>query len=286
LLAYIGFVQRRQGKFEQAVANFKKASELDPLSNQIAREFAWVLRLLREYPEAESYYDRAISLAPDIWIPYLGKAWLYILSGSSTDRARRLLEKASQYVRPSENVYLAHRLVELDVYDRDYQAALDRLSSIPEEEVIDNQVHFLPKAIRYAQIYGYMNRKELEQAHYDSAQRFLEAKVQDRPADARLRSTLGIAYAGLGRKDDAIREGKLGVELLPVSKDAMIGPSRVEDLANIYVMVGEFDAAIDQLEVLLSIPADISIDLLRLDPAWDPLRDHLRFKRLLEEGSK
>jgi hypothetical protein len=74
------------------------------------------------------------------------------------------------------------------------------------------------------------------------------------------------------------------VELLPVSKDAMTGPFRVEDLARIYVMVGEFDAAIDQIEFLLSVPGEISIPLLRLDPAWNPLRNHSRFKKLVESG--
>jgi hypothetical protein len=74
------------------------------------------------------------------------------------------------------------------------------------------------------------------------------------------------------------------VELLPVSKEAMAGLWRVEDLARIYVMVGEFDAAIDQLEYLLSIPSRLSIPLLKIDPAWDPLRGHPRFKKLIEAG--
>ncbi len=109
-------------------------------------------------------------------------------------------------------------------------------------------------------------------------------KIAEQPEDVRFHSSLGIAYVGLGRKEDAIREGKLAVELLPVSKEALVGPLRVEDLARIYVMVGEFDAVIDQIEYLLSIPGVVSIPLLRLDSAWDPLRDHPRFKKLVEVG--
>ena len=93
---------------------------------------------------------------------------------------------------------------------------------------------------------------------------------------------LGIAYACLGRVDDAIREGKMGVELLPVSKEAMNGATRVRSLAQIYVMTGEYDAAVDQLEFLLSRPGELSVALLRIDPIWDPLREHPRFQRLLE----
>jgi serine/threonine-protein kinase len=129
-----------------------------------------------------------------------------------------------------------------------------------------------------------LNQPELEQEHYDSARRFLEAKVQESPEDPRVHSALGIAYAGLGRKEEAVREGKLAVELLPVTMEALRGPVLVEDLARIYVMVGEYDAAIDQLEFLLSIPSETSISLLKLDPAWAPLRDHPRFQKLLKRG--
>ena len=92
-----------------------------------------------------------------------------------------------------------------------------------------------------------------------------------------------MAYAGLGRSDDAVREGRLAVELNPISIDAADGPYTVMMLAEIYVMVGNHDAAIDELEHLLSIPSGISVPVLRLAPWWDPLRDHPRFRRLLEK---
>ncbi len=129
-----------------------------------------------------------------------------------------------------------------------------------------------------------MNKKELAKKYYEEARSILETKIQERPEDGRFHSSLGVAYAGLGRKEDALREGKLGVKLLPVTKEAWRGLYRVEALAKIYVMVDEFDEAIDQLEFLLSKPGEMSIPLLRLDPAWDPLRDHPRFKKLTEAG--
>ncbi len=146
----------------------------------------------------------------------------------------------------------------------------------------DDHDFFIPNALRYALIYGYMNNKEPARKYYEEARSILESKIEERPADARFHSSLGIAYAGLGRKEDAIREGKRAVELCPVSKEAWRGLDRLEALAKIYAMVGEFDAAIAQLESLLSVPGGLSIPLLRLDPAWDPLRDHPRFKQLLE----
>jgi tetratricopeptide (TPR) repeat protein len=95
-------------------------------------------------------------------------------------------------------------------------------------------------------------------------------------------SALGIAYAGLGKKEEAIREGQLAVELLPETTDAWAGLWRLEDLARIYVMVGEYDLAVEKLEYLLTIPSELSVPLVQLDPTWKPLHNHPRFKKLIE----
>ena len=125
-----------------------------------------------------------------------------------------------------------------------------------------------------------MNKNDLAKAYYDSARIILETKIKEQPEDDRFHSSLGTAYAGLGRKEEAIREGKLGMALLPENKR---GLSRIENLALIYVMVGEYDSAIDQLEFLLSSSGWMTVHLLRLDPDWEPLRDNPRFQELLDK---
>jgi hypothetical protein len=92
-----------------------------------------------------------------------------------------------------------------------------------------------------------------------------------------------VAYAGLGRKEEAIREGRKGAELMPVSENAVIGPFLVEDLASTYPLTGEYDEALDHVEYLLSISSWLSIPLLELDPRWDPLCNHPRFQDLLKK---
>jgi serine/threonine-protein kinase len=283
LLRFIGYVQRRQGKMEQALVNIKRASQLDPLSCLPTLEVAETLMLLRKYAEAERYYERAISLSSDVPSAYNFKAQLYLLWEGSTEKARAVLEEASQNIGSLKDDFILLRRVLLAIFDRDCEKALDRLS-IGSSEVFETQFCFIPKAQLYAQVNGLMGKRQLEQDYYESARRILETKMQERPRDARLHSSLGIAYAGLGRKKEAVREGKEALELLPVSKEAWGGLYRIEDLARIYVMTGEFDAAIEQIEFLLSVPGEMSIPLLRLDPAWDPLRDHARFKKLLEGG--
>ena len=283
LLLFIGAVQRRQGKFEEALANIKRASELDPLSNRLAEDLGKTFALMRNYPEAMRNFNRAISLAPNLPGPYSSKAELYLCWEGSTEKARAVVEEALKNIRSSEESSIVNLLNTLDVYEGNYQKALDRLSLKSED--IDDQFLFIPRAIQYARIYGYMNENELAKKYYDEGRNILEAKIQQQPDDARFHSALGIAYAGLGRREDAIREGKIGVNLLPITKEAWRGISRVRDLARIYVMVGEFDLAIDQLEFLLSIPGELSIPLLRLEPVWAPLREHPRFRKLLQAGN-
>jgi len=108
-----------------------------------------------------------------------------------------------------------------------------------------------------------------------------EQRVRAQPDEANFHSALGIAYAGLGRKAAAIDEARRAVALLPLSRDAWRGLYRLEDLARVYVMVGEYDAALDTLERLLSLPGGRSIPFLKLDPTWDPLRNRPQFAALL-----
>jgi tetratricopeptide (TPR) repeat protein len=274
-----GLDQRRQGKFEQALANIKRACDLDPLSSNITLQLAVTFMLLRKYTEAERYYERAILLSPDLAFPYFFKAGLYLLTEGNTEKAWAVFDRASQDTL--ENGWIVLRSIELNMFDADYKEALDRLSSY-ESEAFDTQFYFIPKAVLYAQINGLMGDQQLQETHYESARNILEIKIQEQPDDERFHSSLGIAYAGLGRKKHAISEGERGVELLPISKDAWRGQYRLEDLARIYVMVGEFDTAIEKIEHLLFIPGEMSIPLLKLDPAWDPIRDHPRFKKLIE----
>ncbi len=281
ILSFIAYVRRRQGRFEQAVALIKEASELDPRLRTLPYVIGETLLLMRNYEQAEHYLDRAISLAPDWPRPYAWKAQLYLTWDGNVEKAMSVLEEVSESVSSIDDPFITLWSVRLSLFNRRHREALDRLSSW-EPEAFDTQFYFIPKAQLYAQISGLMGNRELEQSYYSSARDLLESKIEEHPEDGHYHSSLGAAYAGLGRKEDAVWEGRLGVKLLPVAKEAYRGTFRVESLARIYVMVGEFDAAIDEVERLLSIPSELSVHLLRLDPAWDPLRDHPRFQKLVE----
>ena len=235
--------------------------------------------LMRNDKETARYYDLAIELAPDYSQLYAEMAERYLRLAGNTLKARSVVETA-QRLGLENDVNLVHSRVLLNLYEWTLREAITRLSS-ESWEALESQFRFVPRALLQAQIYGLLEQPVLERSHDDSARKILEARVQQRPGEATYHSSLGSAYAGLGRKQDAIREGQAGVNLMPVSRDAYRGPYRVEDLARIYVMVGENEAAIGQLEYLMSIPIDLGIGALRLDPAWKPLRDHPRFQALI-----
>ena len=113
----------------------------------------------------------------------------------------------------------------------------------------------------------------------------LEREREKRPEDHRVRASLGIANAYSGNKDEALNEAKAVEKIIPISKDALTGPHRAIDISRIFAITGELELALDKLEHLMSIPCALSAPLLKIDPAFNNLRDHPRFKRLLSKES-
>jgi len=128
-----------------------------------------------------------------------------------------------------------------------------------------------------------LGEEERAAASCEEAVELLEREIASNPHDARLHVANGHAFALLGRKEEAVRAGERAVELVPISEDALNGPLQVIELAKIYSRIGERDEALRLIDELLSIPCDLSVGMLRLDPVWDPLRDHPRFQALLEK---
>jgi len=144
----------------------------------------------------------------------------------------------------------------------------------------------MPRSLLAAYAYRLLGERENSRQAYESARTLLEAEVKKHPDDPRYRSSLGVAYAGLGQKEKAIREGKKAVELLPVARDAFYGIPPVGDLAFIYALCGETEVALDRLDYLLSIPSWISVAWIRMDPQWDLIRNEPGFAKLVEKYSK
>jgi serine/threonine-protein kinase len=276
----IGSVYRRQGNFEEAAVRIQRAVEINPRWSGLSNELAATYTYLRRYADADRLYDRSLALAPEVSLPYEEKAWLLIVWKGDVDGARRVIQDAGEKKVGADDPTFLLIAARVEILGGAYQHALDMLTS-SHLEVLAQQFWYIPKSLAMAEIYGYLHQSEQARRQFNAARILLEKNIQLHPDDSRLHSALGIAYAGLGRNNDAVREGKRGVEILPLTKDGMIAPVRMEDLARIYTILGEQEAAIDILQQLLTIPSSQSASLLKLDPAWEGLRGNPRFQRLI-----
>jgi len=208
------------------------------------------------------------------------KVELILLSKGDVEEAKRMLG-ALPY-----SPYVDSLKININLYERDYKKALEQLESIDFDTHLE-QIFYFNKDLFYARIYHFQNQPTHAKTHTEQAREDIENKIREYPKDWRFYDALGLAYAYLGLKEEAIREGKRAVEILPITKDALEGIHPIENLARIYVLCGENEEAINQIEYLLSIPAGfiISIQSLQLDPIWDPLHQHPRFQQLLKKHS-
>ena len=139
-----------------------------------------------------------------------------------------------------------------------------------------------PKAVLEGSLYLHQGDKEKAHAAFEQARTVAERLVREAPNDPARHAQLGAVLAGLGRKEDAINEGKKAVELLPEPEDAFAGPQATAALAEIYASVGEHDEAFRLLDHLLTVPNGLTVPTLKLDPIWDPLRKDPRFQALID----
>lgn len=167
---------------------------------------------------------------------------------------------------------------------RDYRRALDLLAEAEGEgPAIDIQYLYAPISLLRAQALALSGQRAAAKQAYGAAARELEDEVTRAPGDSRVHSALGIACAGLGRPEDALREARRGCELMPLSSDAWLGRNRISDLALVCAMAGRPDEAIAQIEGLMSGCGWFTSHLFRLDPRFDALRADRRYEALLEK---
>ncbi|UCC83233.1 MAG: tetratricopeptide repeat protein, partial [Gemmatimonadota bacterium] len=275
-LGMSGGILRRLGRWEEGLARMERAAELDPRNQRRVGGLGTAYTLLRRHREAGQVFDRMIALDPGNPTFYMAKARNYLLWEGNREQASRVLEQASNTVGYDPAWILSFSRLLIRVLGEEYAEALDRLTLEVQSDTVDYYQAM-------AEFNSHTSRPQLATAYYDSARAVLEVAVsRGATAFGRLGDDLALAYAGLGRKDEAVRTIESAVETAPIYLGAERGVSLADDLAEIYVRVGEYEAAIDQLEYLLSVPSVITIPLLRVDPLWDPLRDHPRFQALLE----
>ena len=277
-------ILRRLGRWQEAADRFTKVEELDPRNAFYLDQSGMMSQLLRRYSSADRLYEQSTALSPTNGSGWGRRAWLQILWRGDVGKARDVLTQARTVVSlQDENGLFSYFSFRVALVQRDFPGAL-RLLDLEKRGELGNQFFFLPVDLLRGQAQALAGHQNEARRSFEFARRRLEELISTRPdADQShgYHGALGIAYAGLGLRDEALRAGNRGAELMPETKDAWLALARVEDLAVIDTMLGRQDEAIDRLALLLSHASDLSGHALRLDPIWDPLRANPRFQSLL-----
>jgi TolB-like protein/Flp pilus assembly protein TadD len=281
LLTGIASVYRRQGRMREALEYFRRASDQSPRQAGPAFNVAETNGLLGRFAAADSSITRAARLDPSDWYHPATRALLHLAWNGDTARARMALTAAEG--RTTDPTMLSWFRVLFARLTRSPADELAAVEGIADSIGFNDQYYLIPADLFRAEALRRLGRSAEAERAYASASAMLERWVETRPEDERAWSALGIAYAGLGRAEEAVEAARRGVELLPVEREAWRGAMRAVDLARVYVRTGRLREAIEVLRDLMDRPARtvVSPALLRLDPEWDPLRNEPGFQALL-----
>jgi serine/threonine-protein kinase len=276
----IAAIARRQGHWDQCIMNFERAIELDPRNLSLLGGAGLTYEYERHFSEAASYWDRALAAAPDDPNMPVLRARVDLEWRADTQSGHEAVQSVLAK-DPSTVDRIADQWFYFALCRRDAAEMASALASLPREGTME-----APRSFAEGLAARAGNDATGAETAFTAARVEMEKIVREQPDYAQALSTLAMIDAALGRKEDALREGRRAVELLPITKDAMDGGDLLTSLAITYAWVGEKDLAIKQLEEVLQIPSWVCYGRLRLDPAWDPLRGDPRFEKLIEESRK
>jgi Serine/threonine protein kinase len=274
-----GYIQRRQGKHEEALRSLQRAGDLDPRNVITLQQIAITYDLLRRYADGEAAWSRALVIVPDDLNTKVELAGVEFSWKANVQPLRRLIDAIratdSAALRGIADAWLICALAE-----RDAAGAKDALVALGDTPLNDEVVQLIRPFLQGV-IARMMNDNEQASAAFESARAEQEKTVEAQPNYGPPLCVLGLIDAALGRKEEALREGRRAVELLPMEKDAINGPLMTEYLAMIAAWVGDKDLACEQLRAAIRFPSSLSYGRLKLLPFWDPLRGDARFEKIV-----
>ena len=273
-----GYMLRRQGHWEESTRSLEGALALDPRNFVLLGQLAQSYLSLHRYADQERLLQRMLAIKP-------GDPFTQLRLAEVPLNARADLRpyQATLATLLAEHPDLASELDNPDFaeYERSPAAYARALSHLPPEGSVAPGGFLIPRAL-YEGAYARFQGDAVRARDAFTAARVEVAKaVAARPDSAVALSDLGLIDAGLGRKEEALAEGRRACEMLPVAKDAIVGPGQLANLANIYAWTGEKAAAVETLTALLRVPYALSYGALKLDPQWDDLRGDPGFEALV-----
>jgi TolB-like protein/Tfp pilus assembly protein PilF len=275
-----GYIERRQGKPEEAVRSLERAVDLDPRNSYILQQIALSYRLLRRFAEQKSVLDRALAVEPDNVDIKLERASVDFYWRADPRPLHQMVDSI-RTTNPAATQDIAEYWLFYALAERDAAAARNAVMAAGDNPAFtDETMNFSPSFME-----GVIARMTKDDAGarvaFSAAREEQQNTLQAPESYGPALCMLGLIDAGLGRKEEALRQGRRAVELLPVQKDAIHGTGMIEYFAMIAAWVGEKDLACKQLAIAVRAPSTLTYGHLKLLPYWDPLRGDPCFEKIV-----
>ncbi|HEX9628695.1 MAG TPA: hypothetical protein VF961_01660, partial [Pyrinomonadaceae bacterium] len=274
-----GYIQRRQGKQEQALRSLEYAVDLDPRNVYTLEQTALSYDVLRRYRDEEVVWDRALAVQPNDAQTRISSALVELNWKADTRPLHQVIDEI-RAKDPAATQGVVDTWLACALAERDLPAAANALAALGESSFGIDTIR-LSRSFAEGLIARMTKDDTKARFAFTAARAEQEKIVEAQPNDGLALCVLGLIDAGLGRKEEALREGRRASELLPLEKDAINGPIMVKYLAIIAAWVGDKDLACEQLAIAITRPSYLSYGELKLLPFWDPLRGDPRFKKIV-----
>jgi len=275
----MGFILRRQGRWDEATRNLERALELDPRNTYTLQQMAWQYLFVRRYAEVKPLLARVLDIEPnrtdtEVLLASVDFHW------KADIRPFHQMIDSIRATNPSALSSIADAWITCALAERDPSAAANAIVASGENAFGDDTVQFSRTFIEGV-VARMMKDEGKARSAFTAARSEQEKIIQAQPNYGPPLCVLGLIDAALGRKEEALREGRRAVELLPVGKDSINGARMIKYLAMIAAWSGDKDLACKQLASALRYPTWPSYGELKLLPFWDPLRGDPRFEKIV-----
>jgi tetratricopeptide (TPR) repeat protein len=253
--------------------------ELDPRNVYLLQQISFSYKFVRRYPEEAATLDRALAILPKDIDTRVARAFVDLEWRADTRPLHATIESIlSENQDAAKNV--ADNWVTLALCERNANAAQQALVALGENSFVQDAVHF-SRSFGEGLVARMTHDDVKAHAAFTTALDQQVQAVQMQTDYGPAICALGLVDAALGRKEEALREGRRAVELVPVTKDAINGVHMIEYLAVIAAWTGEKDLAFEQLAIAARLPSRVNYGQLKLHPFWDPLRGDPRFDQIV-----
>jgi TolB-like protein/uncharacterized protein HemY len=277
----IGAIQRRQGKWAESTANLEKAASLNPKDTWPLQNLAFNYQMLRNFDAANRTVARALQINPQAIGLWEIKVKLAIAEKGDFSVYEQGVEKGKSFrISDEERLKILGDHANLLLFQRKYPELLQLGQKYPDDSFATVPGSLVLKYFAIGIAQKNLGDDAAARTAFVKAKNIFEEQLKQKPDDADLHVQLAKLLAWLGEKDAAIAEAQRATDLRPESKDAFEGPRITEDVAQVYAILGDNARAIELLDGLLSRPSEVTLQTLKLNPAWDPIRNDPAFQAL------